>query len=346
VVHLEPEETVVLYTDGVTDTRSASERFGLPRLRRLLVDLAGCSPADLLAEIEIALEGFQLGPQSDDTAALALRLAPAPVAVSASARAWRAPRRRVGVARGVSSPALSVTTVLANGAPTIKAVGEIDHATAAGLLGEFAKASVSAGSEIVLDLAGVTFADSVGLRTVIEVKQRAQQRGLSLRMVSPPEHVRAVFRLSGIESELGLTGPSSVESRERDYAERVELELAVSEQAARQARLEVREAIDGKLSRSDEEVAVLLTSELVTNAFLHPRERDSEWIGLRISSDRGRARVEVADSGGGFDPMTLKHDHRAIGGLGLRVVDRGAVRWGITRDDRFRVWFELAEARA
>jgi anti-anti-sigma factor len=346
-VHLEPDETVLLYTDGVTDTRSASERFGLQRLRGVLVDHADRGPADLLAQIEVALERFQLGPQSDDTAALALRLAPSAVAAPARTPAWRAPRRRVAVARGLTSPTtLSVTTVLAHGLATIKAVGEIDHATAEALLGEFAKASVSAGSEIVLDLTGVTFVDSVGLRTIIDLKQRAHRRGLGLRVISPPAHVRAVFRLSGVESQLAFTGPSAQGTRELDYAERVELELAAGEQAARQARLEVRQAIDGKLSRSDEEVAVLLTSELVTNAFLHPGERDGGWIGLRISTDSGRARVEVADSGSGFDPTKLKRDDRAVGGLGLRVVDRGAVRWGTIRDDRFRVWFELAEARA
>jgi anti-anti-sigma factor len=345
-VHLEPAETVLLYTDGVTDTRSADDRFGLPRLRALLVDHAGRTPRDLLGEIEMSLERFQLGPQSDDTAALALRLAPSPVVAPARARAWRAPRRRVAIARVLDSPTLSVQTLLTRGLLTVEAIGEIDHATAGRLLDAFSSLTPGVGSELVLDLAGVTFVDSVGLRTVIYIKQRVREQGLSFRMVSPPAQVRAVFRLSGLEGQLGFAEPSTDESREPDYAERVQLELAVSEQAAHQARLEVREAIDGKLSRSDEEVAVLLTSELVTNALLHPGDRKSEWIGLRISTDRGRARVEVADSGSGFDPTMLKRDERAVGGLGLRVVDRGAVRWGIIRDDRFRVWFELAEPRA
>jgi anti-sigma regulatory factor (Ser/Thr protein kinase) len=104
----------------------------------------------------------------------------------------------------------------------------------------------------------------------------------------------------------------------------------------------VREAVEGKLERADSAMAVLLTSELVTNAVVHPRDPQSDRIGLRISSDRGRARVEVVDSGCGFDPATLKRDHNAVGGLGLQLVDRGAVRWGISRGDRFCVWFELS----
>jgi hypothetical protein len=56
-----------------------------------------------------------------------------------------------------------------------------------------------------------------------------------------------------------------------------------------------------------------------------------------------RVCVEVADSGRGFDPEPVAGRERGAGGLGLLVVDRGAIRWGTRRDTRFRVWFELAE---
>jgi integral membrane sensor domain MASE1 len=69
-----PDETVLLYTDGITDTRGAIARFGQRRLSQLLIDNAELPPANLLGELELALERFQHGPQSDDTAALALRL--------------------------------------------------------------------------------------------------------------------------------------------------------------------------------------------------------------------------------------------------------------------------------
>lgn len=72
-VPIGPDETLFLYTDGVIDTRGAHERFGLPRLKRLLAEHAGRAPDELLAELEAALERFQVGPQADDTAALALR---------------------------------------------------------------------------------------------------------------------------------------------------------------------------------------------------------------------------------------------------------------------------------
>lgn len=88
-VPVTPNETVILYTDGVTDVpghwtekdlpngQRARERFGAERLRRTLVEHAGSSPDQLLASIEADLAAFYAGGQVDDTAVLALR----PVAV-------------------------------------------------------------------------------------------------------------------------------------------------------------------------------------------------------------------------------------------------------------------------
>jgi serine phosphatase RsbU (regulator of sigma subunit) len=73
VVPIGGDETVVLYTDGVIDTRGGRERFGVQRLKRLLAACAGRPPERLLADLEAELERFQVGPQADDTAVLALR---------------------------------------------------------------------------------------------------------------------------------------------------------------------------------------------------------------------------------------------------------------------------------
>lgn len=75
-VRVGPGETLFMYTDGVTDTRGETERFGAVRLRRLLSDRAGASPQDLLSELQAALDEFQIEGQADDTGAVALRAAP------------------------------------------------------------------------------------------------------------------------------------------------------------------------------------------------------------------------------------------------------------------------------
>ena len=72
-VSIAPDETLILFTDGVLDARGEDERFGLRRLKRVLCDHAGRPPEQLLSELEAELERFQVGPQADDTAALALR---------------------------------------------------------------------------------------------------------------------------------------------------------------------------------------------------------------------------------------------------------------------------------
>ncbi len=68
-----PGELVLLYTDGVTETASASgERFGVDRLRRFLSEHAGAAPQALLSALDAALDLFRGGEPTDDIAALAL----------------------------------------------------------------------------------------------------------------------------------------------------------------------------------------------------------------------------------------------------------------------------------
>ena len=68
-----PDETLLLYTDGVVEAQGQDERFGAERLRALLRDHAGASPPELLAALERELQVFSSGASSDDAAALALR---------------------------------------------------------------------------------------------------------------------------------------------------------------------------------------------------------------------------------------------------------------------------------
>jgi serine phosphatase RsbU (regulator of sigma subunit) len=79
VLQVGPDETLLMYTDGVTDTRGEDERFGGARLRRLLSEHAGASPAELLSILEQELDRFQAEGHADDTGAVALR----PVGVEA-----------------------------------------------------------------------------------------------------------------------------------------------------------------------------------------------------------------------------------------------------------------------
>ena len=72
VVEIRPGDTLLFYTDGVTETPGDAGRFGEERLHAA-VARAGEAPEELLEEIERALREFQSGAALDDRAMLALR---------------------------------------------------------------------------------------------------------------------------------------------------------------------------------------------------------------------------------------------------------------------------------
>lgn len=96
-----------------------------------------------------------------------------------------------------------------------------------------------------------------------------------------------------------------------------------------------RAGIDGDLCDS----AVLLTSEVVTNAVIHGRSEAR----LRVVVTADRIRVEVGDDNSRH-PVVQPDDHEALDGRGLQLLDVVATEWGV-RDDVIgkTVWFEIRE---
>jgi PAS domain S-box-containing protein len=72
-VPVDADELLVLYTDGVTETRGAEDRFGAERLAALLSETAGRPPAEVLERLDTELDAFSGGRWRDDVAVLALR---------------------------------------------------------------------------------------------------------------------------------------------------------------------------------------------------------------------------------------------------------------------------------
>jgi len=77
-VRLQPDATLVLYTDGVTDARATSgEMFGEARLQAAIAAAALDTPEALVAAVVGAVERFASGaPPEDDLTMLALRFRP------------------------------------------------------------------------------------------------------------------------------------------------------------------------------------------------------------------------------------------------------------------------------
>jgi serine/threonine-protein kinase RsbW len=117
------------------------------------------------------------------------------------------------------------------------------------------------------------------------------------------------------------------------------VELAPKPASVRNARVFTAGVLgDGGVESSVIELAVLLVSELVTNAAVHARSK----IRVTVHVDTHWVRVEVEDEGRG-QPVLRPPGPNALRGRGLAVVDRLSTDWGTDRRDRCKVvWFEIA----
>jgi anti-sigma B factor antagonist len=62
---------------------------------------------------------------------------------------------------------------------------------------------------LTIDLSGLSFVDSSGLRMFIVLDQRASAEGWTLRLIRPDEQTLTVFRVSGVEQNLPFVEPRS-----------------------------------------------------------------------------------------------------------------------------------------
>jgi anti-sigma regulatory factor (Ser/Thr protein kinase) len=100
--------------------------------------------------------------------------------------------------------------------------------------------------------------------------------------------------------------------------------LTTGPAAAAEARDRVQAAIEAWDVPVDPDVAVLLTSELVTNAIRHEA---GEMITLFITCTYGHLRVDVHDTSH-FFPVLLDPAADEETGRGLMLVDTLAAKWG------------------
>lgn len=115
-----------------------------------------------------------------------------------------------------------------------------------------------------------------------------------------------------------------------------EHELPSRRASVSMARILVRSALSG-FPEDTVETALLLTSELVTNAV----RRSEPCIRLRIEAVAGRVLVAVVDFSEGR-PQLREPLPEADGGRGLQLVDALSASWGwVPSAAGKRVWFEL-----
>jgi anti-sigma B factor antagonist len=85
---------------------------------------------------------------------------------------------------------------------TLVLVGEIDSYTAPALAERLAHEP----KVLMVDLAGVTFIDSSGLRILVEAHQARIDADASLTLRSPSAAVQRLLEISGLSSHLDVSG--------------------------------------------------------------------------------------------------------------------------------------------
>ncbi len=108
----------------------------------------------------------------------------------------------------------------------------------------------------------------------------------------------------------------------------------------RQARNFVARVLAGFPAADD---ALLLASELVTNAIMHTASGAGGTFTITASRYGNRAWIAVRDGGGDKAPVIRPVSRDRESGFGLGLVDKLADRWGYDGDERGRVvWFEVS----
>ncbi|OLR94695.1 hypothetical protein BJP25_10270 [Actinokineospora bangkokensis] len=89
----------------------------------------------------------------------------------------------------------------------VAVTGEVDLATAPQLEQELADALATPGATGVrVDLSGVEFMDSAGLRVLVAALKSAEDAGLTLTLAAPHERVRRIIEITGLSEVFGLAG--------------------------------------------------------------------------------------------------------------------------------------------
>ena len=87
--------------------------------------------------------------------------------------------------------------------------GELDLASAGRVEEELAAIERDAPARIVLDLRGLTFMDSTGLRLVAGADARAREAGRRVTIIQGPEAVRRVFEITRLDERLDIVADDS-----------------------------------------------------------------------------------------------------------------------------------------
>jgi anti-sigma regulatory factor (Ser/Thr protein kinase) len=105
----------------------------------------------------------------------------------------------------------------------------------------------------------------------------------------------------------------------------------------------VREALEAlPEAEPAKDEALLVASELVTNAVRHSQCAQEEQLQVSACCAEDRLRISVIDPGTSGRPAQVVQRPPASGGMGLKVVEKLSKRWGAKRHPvGYEVWAEV-----
>ena len=103
---------------------------------------------------------------------------------------------------------IELATEVDDGVARVRLTGELDLTTAPEVESVLRKLEDEHGAtEVVVDLRGLRFMDSTGLRLSIAADSRARREGRRLKLVPGPEAVHRVFRIALLDQRLEFIDP-------------------------------------------------------------------------------------------------------------------------------------------
>ena len=93
---------------------------------------------------------------------------------------------------------LSLVTDVRGAASVVTVSGRVDSQTAPQLDDALAQLAAGGNNKIVLDLKGVDYMSSAGLRSIVKAAQTAQKSGGELRLAAVSDSVEVVLRTVGM----------------------------------------------------------------------------------------------------------------------------------------------------
>jgi anti-sigma B factor antagonist len=235
-----------------------------------------------------------------------------------------------------------------NGRHTLTLVGELDLSSAVKLEAAITRLCTNGAKEIVLDLHGLSFVDSTGLRVILTSRQLCESHACDFSLTRVQVPVQRLFEQTGLGERLSFRGRALTRKPTRRRASSAakaldlsrpdfEISFELRPDATRSTRNYVGDLLPDA-AQNIREAVMLLTSELVTRAVRQRPTGFGEPAELRVWLSGELVRVELrAPSELLFlppEPTGPHYDHI--------LLDQIANRWSIdTAPDFGCTWFEI-----